>query len=65
MKTCANGTHPTYGDLVRQYVTLNAMERFEKIRHGLYINFVAEFPAAEKGSDACSRDWRVDAQPEA
>jgi hypothetical protein len=43
-------THPTYGDLVRQYIALNRMERFEKIPHGRYINFVAEFLAADKGA---------------
>jgi hypothetical protein len=43
------GKHPTYGDLVRQYIALNQMERFEKIPHGRYINFVAEFLAAAKG----------------
>jgi len=41
--------HPTYGDLVRQYIALNRVERFEKIPHGRYINFIAEFLAAEKG----------------
>jgi len=46
------GNHPTYGDLVRQYIALNKMERFEKIPHGRYINFVAEFLAAEKGPRA-------------
>jgi hypothetical protein len=45
-----SGEHPTYGDLVRQYVTLNRMQRFEKIPHGRYINFVAEFLAADKGT---------------
>jgi hypothetical protein len=45
-----NGKHPTYGDLVRQYVALSGMERFEKISHGRYINFVAEFLEANKGS---------------
>jgi hypothetical protein len=40
--------HPTYGDLVRQYLALNKMQRFEKIPHGRYINFVAEFLAADK-----------------
>ncbi len=45
-----SGKHPTYGDLVRQYIVLNKMERFEKIPHGRYINFVAEFLAAEEGS---------------
>jgi hypothetical protein len=42
--------HPTYGDLVRQYIALNKMQRFEKIPHGRYINFVAEFLAADKGA---------------
>ena len=45
-----SGNHPTYGDLVGQYITLNRMERFEKIPHVRYINFVAEFLAAEKGA---------------
>jgi hypothetical protein len=29
-----SGKHPTYGDLVRQYIALNKMKRFEKIPHG-------------------------------
>jgi SAP domain-containing new25 len=45
-----NGHRPTYGDLVHQYVAFNRMERFEKIPHGRYINFVAEFLAAAKGT---------------
>jgi hypothetical protein len=45
-----SGKHPTYGDLVRQYIALNKMPRFEKIPHGRYINFVAEFLAADKGA---------------
>src|SRR5438874_11077037 len=45
-----SGEHPTYGDLVRQYVALNRMERFAKIPHDRYINFVAEFLASEKGA---------------
>ena len=44
-----SGKHPTYGDLVRQYIALNKRERFEKVPHGRYINFVAEFLAADKG----------------
>jgi hypothetical protein len=44
-----SGKHLTYGGLVRQYIALNKMERFEKIPHGRYINFVAEFLAAPKG----------------
>jgi hypothetical protein len=44
----ASGKHPAYGDLVRRYIALNKMKRFEKIPHGRYINFVAEFLAANK-----------------
>jgi hypothetical protein len=44
------GKHSTYGDLVRQYVALNKMPRFEKIPHGRYINFVAAFLAANNGA---------------
>ena len=43
-----SGEHPTYGDLVRQYVVLNKMQRFERIPHGRYINFVADFLEADK-----------------
>jgi SAP domain-containing new25 len=43
-----SGKHPTYGDLVRQYIALNKMERFEKIPQVCYVNFVAEFLAADK-----------------
>jgi hypothetical protein len=45
-----NGNRPTYGDLVRQYVALNRMERFDRIAQPRYINFVAEFLAAEKNA---------------
>ena len=45
-----SGKPPTYGALVRQYIALNRMERFEKIPHVRYINFVAEFLAAEKSA---------------
>ena len=45
-----NGKRPTYGDLVQQYVLLNRLERFEKVPHGRYINFVAEFLAAERAA---------------
>ena len=44
------GRHPTYGDLVRQYVALNRMSRFERVPHGRYINFVADFLKARNGS---------------
>jgi SAP domain-containing new25 len=43
-----SGKHSTYGDLVRQYIALNKVERFEKVPHGRYLNFVAEFLAADK-----------------
>jgi len=46
--TC--GKHPTYGDLVRQYVALNKMPRFQRIPHGRYINFVADFLKADNGA---------------
>src|SRR5204863_7151103 len=44
----ANGEHATYGDLVRQYIALNKMQRFERVPHGRYINFVADFFEADK-----------------
>jgi hypothetical protein len=43
-----SGARPTYGDLVRQYITLNKMQRFERIPIACYNNFVAEFLEAEK-----------------
>jgi hypothetical protein len=45
-----NGNRLTYGDLIKQYVALNAVDRFSKIPHGRYINFVAEFLKAQKGA---------------
>ena len=44
----ASGEHPTYGDLVRQYIAMNKMPRFERVPHGRYINFVADFLEADK-----------------
>jgi hypothetical protein len=44
------GKRPTYGDLVRQYIVLNKMPRFERVPHGRYINFVADFLACEPGA---------------
>src|SRR5262249_43195584 len=44
------GKKPTYGDLVKQYIALNKLERFEKVPHVRYVNFVAEFLAAEEGA---------------
>ena len=43
------GKQPTYGDLVLQYIALNRTERFDKIPHGRYINFVAEYLEANPG----------------
>src|SRR5262245_34537886 len=43
-----SGGRPTYGDLVRQYVVLNKMPRFERIPYRCYINFVADFLEADK-----------------
>ena len=43
-----SGKHTTYGDLVRQYVVLNKMPRFERVPHGRYINFIADFLEADK-----------------
>ena len=45
-----SGEHPTYGDLIRQYIILNQMPRFERVPHGRYINFVADFLAADKSA---------------
>jgi hypothetical protein len=42
------GAKPTYGDLVRQYIALNKMERFERIPIRCYNYFVADFLAADK-----------------
>jgi hypothetical protein len=43
-----SGEHPTYGDLVRQYIVLNKMQRFERIPIRCYNYFVADFLAADK-----------------
>src|SRR5947208_1865607 len=43
-----SGKRPTYGDLVRQYIALNKMKRFEKVPHGRYINVVADVLEADK-----------------
>lgn len=44
------GARPTYGNLVRRYVALNRLERFERVPHGRWINFRAAFLAAEAGA---------------
>jgi len=43
-----SGEHPTYGDLVQQYIALNRMQRFVRVPHGRYVNFVADFLEADK-----------------
>ena len=40
----------TYGDLVEEYIALNSLERFERIPYVCYINFLADYFAAEKGA---------------
>jgi hypothetical protein len=45
-----SGEHPTYGDLVRQYIALNKTPRFERIPQPRYINFMADFLEAHKGA---------------
>ena len=45
-----SGKHPTYGDLVRQYVALNKMPRFARVPHPRYINFVADFLEARNAA---------------
>jgi len=40
----------TYGELVDRYVALNSLERFARIPHPRYVNFLADYLAAEKGA---------------
>ncbi|MEP7274147.1 MAG: hypothetical protein ABI882_21805, partial [Acidobacteriota bacterium] len=45
------GVRITYGDLVNEYVRLNLTEeRFARIPHGRYINFMSDFLATEKNA---------------
>jgi hypothetical protein len=55
-----SGTHPTYGDLIRQYIAMNRMERFEKIPHGRYHQLRRRVPRCEQGKVACGGNRRVD-----
>jgi hypothetical protein len=44
-----SGARPTYGDLVREYIALNRMERFDRVAVGrYYVYFVSDFLAADK-----------------
>jgi hypothetical protein len=36
--------------LVDQYIELNSLERFERIPHGRYINFLADYLTAERSA---------------
>jgi hypothetical protein len=40
----------TYGDLVDEYIALNSLERFARIPHPRYINFLADYFAANRGA---------------
>ena len=40
------GRRPTYGDLVRRFIALNRTPRFERIAYDCYVNFLADFHAA-------------------
>jgi hypothetical protein len=40
----------TYGQLVDEYIALNRLEHFARIPHGRYINFMADYLAAENGA---------------
>ena len=44
------GARPTYGDLVRQYIVLNKVERFDRVPHGRYVYFMADFLQADKSA---------------
>lgn len=55
------GVTLTYRDLVEEYVRLNqTTQRFARIPHGRYINFMSDFLAAEKGSthEQAIKAWR-------
>jgi hypothetical protein len=43
-----SGKQLTYGDLVRQYIDLYKMERFERVPHGRYIDFIADVLKTDK-----------------
>ena len=45
-----SGARPTYGDLVRHYIVLNRMPRFEHVPQDRYVNFLADFLAADKSA---------------
>jgi hypothetical protein len=55
------GVKLTYRDLVEEYVRLNQTTKpFVHIPHGRYVNFVADYLAAEKGAtrEQAIREWK-------
>jgi hypothetical protein len=44
----AGGKRPTYGDLVRHFISLNRTPRFEQIQYDCYVNFLSDFHAANE-----------------
>lgn len=45
------GASPTYGDLVRQYIALNKLDRFGRASHGrYYVYFLADFLKENPGA---------------
>ena len=45
-----NGVRILYRDLVKEYVRLNQMDRFARVPHGRYINFMSDFLTARSGA---------------
>jgi hypothetical protein len=57
----SRGSKITYADLIHEYIRLNESETpFEKIPHGRYINFVAEYLKKEPGAtrEKAIKAWR-------
>jgi hypothetical protein len=54
------GKRITYGALVRQFIQLNQLEKFEKVPSGRYINFLSDFLANEKNAtkDQALKTWK-------
>jgi len=58
----ANGVAITYRDVVKEYVRLSqSTERFARVPHGRYINFMSDFLAHEAGATTAdaSAAWHV------
>ena len=57
-----NGVRLRYRDLVNEYVRLNqSTDRFARIPHGRYINFMSDFLAARKGAtkEQAIKAWAI------